>query len=212
MFIIAFPNILLRMPPQCVNSKQRTISWGNTSTPMRQTPSRSNRTLIQNYSQLERREVSIQNPPKTPKTPAARAQVQDDGDIEMANGEEDQGGVSDSTISSDEEAQPTETPTRCRIPSTITVKRRHKGKKPQKPRDETTWTQHYFEVTSMDETWVNESKKSKPELLNRLWVYKICGPAFSSTDKERYGNTSKLNNHMQDAYDMDKRKHFLSVQ
>jgi hypothetical protein len=115
MFTAAFPDILLSMPPQRVNSKQRTISWGNTSTPTRQTPSCSSRTLIQSYSQLERREVSIQNPPKTPKTPAARTQVQDDGDIEMANGEEDQGGASDSTISSDDEAQPIETPTRCGI-------------------------------------------------------------------------------------------------
>lgn len=58
------------------------------STPTRQIPSRSNRTVIRNYSQLEQREVVIQNPPKTPKTPTPNTQPQGDRDIQMADGEE----------------------------------------------------------------------------------------------------------------------------
>ena len=72
-----------------------------------------------------------------------------------------------------------------------------------------TWTQHYFTIDLMDETWVNEDKPTKPVQQNRRWTCKLCGPTFSSTDKERHGNTSKLNNHMRDVHQMDKRKHLL---
>jgi hypothetical protein len=35
---------------------------------------------------------------------------------------------------------------------------------------------------------------------------------FSSTDKERHRNTSKLNNHLRDAHYIDKQKYQLRVQ
>jgi hypothetical protein len=50
------------MPLERVISKQRTISWGPISTPTHETPRR-NRSTIQNYSQYERIDEPIQNPP-----------------------------------------------------------------------------------------------------------------------------------------------------
>jgi hypothetical protein len=63
----------------------------------------------------------------------------------------------------------------------------------------------------MDETWVNENKVGKLILQNRLWTCKYCFPIFTSDDKERHGNTSKLNNHMKDVHDLNKQKHKLGV-
>jgi hypothetical protein len=109
---------------------------------------------------------------------------------------------------SSSESQP-ETPSRSAIYSTVTIRRRQLQKRARKPRSETTWTQHYFDVTTLDKTWVNKGKRGKPTLQNRLWVCKLCGPAFKSTNKERHRNTSKLNNHLRDEHNMDKRKHQL---
>jgi hypothetical protein len=40
---------------------------------------------------------------------------------------------------------------------------------------------------------------------------KIYGPAFSSNDKERHGNTIKLNNHMREEHGIDEEKHHLGI-
>jgi hypothetical protein len=66
-------------------------------------------------------------------------------------------------------------------------------------------------VTILEETWINKSLKDKPSMLNRLWICKICGPSFQSTDKERHGNTSRLVNHLKEQHDMDEQKHKLGV-
>jgi len=47
--------------------------------------------------------------------------------------------------------------------------------------------------------------------MNRLWVCKICGPAFLSTNKERHSNTLRLVKHLKDEYYMNKKKHKLGV-
>lgn len=192
---------------QQTNPRQQTINWAN-STPIRETPSRSTRTVIHDYSQLERPDFTPRNPSKA--APRAESntysQPLQDDDIEI---EETQDNGTDIEASgSSSECQP-ETPSRPAIQSTVIIKRRQLQKKARRPRSETTWTQHYFTVTTLDETWVNEGKKGKPILQNRLWVCKLCGPTFKSTDKERHGNTSKLNNHLRDEHEMTKKKHQL---
>lgn len=198
------------MPLERINPKQRTINQGIPATPTRQTP-RTNRTIVENYSQLERVQFTPKNPPKTTITPPLNTQTQQDKDIEMQDNIGEQDEVEAGTSSSEED-HPNTPSKRCGIPSTITIKTRRKEKRARKPRSETTWTQYYFDVISLDETWVNEAKKGKLELINRQWTCKIYGPMFSSTDKERHGNTSKLNNHFHDAHHMDKQKHHLRVQ
>jgi hypothetical protein len=54
--------------------------------------------------------------------------------------------------------------TRQSLPSTVTIKRHCIHKKPQKEHSETTWTQNYFNITLLDNTWVNLQKKSHPVL------------------------------------------------
>jgi hypothetical protein len=177
---------------------------------IRQTPRR-NRSSIQNYSQYERIDEPIQNPPRTPKTTTHNTQAEEEEDVEMADKDQDSEQECGSPSSEEIEVQPSETPTRQNLPTTITIKKRFRNKKPRKQRGETTWTQAYFDITLIDETWVNEVTTNKPVLNNRLWICKLCGPAFSSTDKERHGNTSKLNNHLRDEHDMNKQKHQLGI-
>jgi hypothetical protein len=101
------------MPLERVISKQRTISWGPIGTPMRQIPRR-NRSTIQNYSQYERIDELIQNPPRTPKTTTQLTQLDDNGEAQIADGEEDIADVNDSSSSLGEgriEVQFAETPT-----------------------------------------------------------------------------------------------------
>jgi hypothetical protein len=104
------------------------------------------------------------------------------------------------------------TPTRRGIPSTVVVKTRRRARGPRKSRKETTWTQYYFDVTILEETWNHPGLKNKPLVANRLWICKICGPSFKSTDQERHGNTSRLVKHLKEQHDMDEQKHKLGVQ
>jgi hypothetical protein len=58
------------MPPQRTAPTQRKISFSPLAQFTRDTP-RQNRFVIQNYSQLERIDELIVNPPQTPRTPHA---------------------------------------------------------------------------------------------------------------------------------------------
>lgn len=141
-------------------------------------------------------------------------QLNDDKDIQMADREEDVEEANDANALLGEEeieVQTMETPTQRNLPLTITIKRRHLEKKLQKPQDETTQTQAYFDVTIMEEIWVNEAKKGKPIQQNQLWTCKLCGLEFSSTNKDHYSNTSRLNTHLCNEHNMNKQKHFLGV-
>jgi hypothetical protein len=132
------------MPPERVQRKQRTISWASIGTPTRQTPRRTTST-IQNYSQYERIDEPIRNPspaPRTPKTNTQSTEPDKDGDIQMADGEDDDELDNLSSSLGEEEiaVDGVQTPTRQNVPTTITIKKRHLKKKDWKPREETTWT------------------------------------------------------------------------
>ena len=201
-----------KMPPQRATGKQPTIRFAPTSTSVRGTPKR-NKSTIQNYAYFERIDENPTNPtnptrtPKTPRAPLQLIQTEQD-DIDIADDAKEEGDASGTSSEEEIGIDHSGTPTRHNLPSTITIKKR-KIHRSRKPRSETTWTQHYFKIDLMDETWVNEDKPTKPIQQNRRWTCKLCGPAFSSTNKERHGNTSKLNNHMRDIHQFDKRKHLL---
>ena len=93
------------------------------------------------------------------------------------------------------------------LPSTVILRERNLIRKQRKNREETTWTRHYFDVTTEEDTWYNELTKKR--LQNRRWTCKLCGPAFSSTDKERHGNTSLLNAHMAKEHKFTKADYML---
>jgi hypothetical protein len=85
--------------------------------------------MIQNYSQYKRIDKHIQNLLLTPKT---IVQPQDNGDIEMADREQNaEDNESSSSLGEEEiEVQVVDTPNSQNLHSTITIKKRHKGKKP----------------------------------------------------------------------------------
>jgi hypothetical protein len=204
------------MPPERISKKQRVLSWAPTTSSPRQM-SRRNKSTIQNYSRCEQIDEPISNPPRTPKTPHPPTKdthiIRDDASEEEVQMADDQDGDNNGSGSEEEvEIDPADTPTRHNLPSTITIKKRRTTttKKARKMRKETSWTQCYFNVTTMDETW---SKPKEPDriLINRMWTCKLCGPAFTSTDKQRHGNTSALIRHMKDKHDMDARKHALGI-
>jgi hypothetical protein len=103
------------------------------------------------------------------------------------------------------------TPTHHDIPSTVVVKTHRRARGPRKSQKETTWTQYYFDVTILEETWNHLGLKNKPLVANRLWIYKIYGPSFKSTDQERHSNTLRLVKHLKEQYNIDKQKHKLDV-
>jgi hypothetical protein len=80
----------------------------------------------------------------------------DDVDINIDNAKsEGEGEV-------EEEEVPVElldTPTRQNLPTTVIIRQRRYIKRARKPRRETTWTQHYFNVTLLDEIYINKAKK-----------------------------------------------------
>ena len=206
------------MPPERVITAQRKISFAPLSQSTRSTPRR-NVSSIQNYSNFERIDEIIQNPPKTPKSTAQNTQPQGDRDIEIEDGEEEEEEEEEdnsSTFGEEEEEEvqiePLDIPTCQNLLSTITIKRYRKEKKFRKSRDETTWTQAYFDITIIDETWVNISKEGYPILVNHLWTCKFCGPTFTSTDKQCHDNTTVLNKHIHQAHEMNPQKHKLDIQ
>jgi hypothetical protein len=122
-------NLLHSMPLETNNPRQSRINWTVNSAPTRQTPSRSTRTVIHNYSQLERSEFTPRNPSKATNLPASSIQTQEDGDIKIADGEEDL--ATEASPLSSVGGDPN-TPTRRNLLSTIIIKRRHLGNKPRK--------------------------------------------------------------------------------
>lgn len=158
------------MPPQRSAPTQQQIPFEPASpNPLnpRGTPRR-NRTTIRDYARPERIDEIIENPALTPHHthPPSRPTIEgDDNDVNMADAEED---GEEQEIEEEVMIDQLGTPTRRNIPSTVVVKTRRRIRKPRKPRKETTWTQHYFEVTTLEETWINNALKSKPTLLNRL--------------------------------------------
>ncbi len=207
------------MPPERTQRRIQFVPVSNIPSSTRRTPRR-NKSSIQNYAQPERIDEPMQNRPTTPKTPRistlgrtlGRGQVEDEDDIEMLDKTDDED-IFASEKSGDEEVEiePSTTPTRQNLPSTITVHKRRTITKPRKPREETTWTRYYFDITTIEETWINEAKAGKPTLNNRLWTCKICGPAFTSTDKQRHSNTLALNDHLRDEHEMNIQKHKLGI-
>jgi hypothetical protein len=144
----------------------------------RQTPWR-NVLAILDYKNFERIDEPIQNPactPKTPRTSTRATQAEKDDTIDISDDSEDdevEEGLSNEEI----EVDAAKTPTRRNLQSTVIVRKHHLKRRVRKAREETTWVQAYFDVVLMDETWINEVRKSKPVLQNRRWT---CGPAFSS--------------------------------
>jgi len=154
------------MPPQRSEPTQRRISFGpTTSNPLnpRGTPRR-NRNTIQNYAQPERIDELIKNPLPTPRHPHPPSPTAKD-DVDMTDRDENE---EEQEVKEELLIDQSRTPTRQNLPSTVVIKTRQQSKKPRKPRKETTWTQHYFEVTLLTDTWVNEALKNKPTLFNRL--------------------------------------------
>jgi len=182
------------MPPIRTNiiSTQRQLAFAHTSpNPLnaRGTPRR-DRTHVPNYALLKRVDEIITNPAPTPRRvqPSSQPNIQgndDDVDIEdLDEPEEDE----DKEVTKEElEIEGSTTPTRQGIPFTVIVRTTKKTKKPRK------------------------AHKNNSTLTNRLWVCKIYGPAFSSTDKERHGNTSRLVKHLKDEHHMDEKKYKLGV-
>jgi hypothetical protein len=71
------------MLSQQTNPRQRTINWGTSSTLIRQTPSHSTRTVIHDYSQLERPDFTPRNPSRKAPIAESSAQPLQDNDIEI---------------------------------------------------------------------------------------------------------------------------------
>lgn len=139
------------MPPQRSKPIQQRISFLPTSQNSlnpRGTPRR-NYNTIQNYAWPERINEIINNPAATPRHPhPPRPTVKDD--IDMADEDNEEG---DQEIEEEVSIDQSITPTRRNIPSTVVVKtRRRTKKKPRKAREETTWTQHYFNITQIEDT------------------------------------------------------------
>jgi len=202
------------MPPQRSELVQQRISYTpTTSNPLnpRGTPRR-NRNTIQNYARPERIDEVIENPPiATPchlHPPRPTVEDAEDEDIDMEDRDEDE---EEQEVEEELAIDQSSTLTRRNLPSTVVIKTRRCSTKPRKPRKETTWTQNYFDVTPLTDTWVNEALKNKPTLFNRLWTCKIYRPAFLSTNKERYSNTLKLNTYIKDEYNIDEKKHLLGI-
>ena len=115
------------MLPERINPKQRTINQGIPATPTRQTPC-TNRTIVENYSQLERVQFTPKNLLKTTITPPPNTQTQQDKDIEMQDniGEQDE---VEASMSLSKEDYPNTPLKRSSILSTITIKTQRKEKR-----------------------------------------------------------------------------------
>jgi hypothetical protein len=185
------------MPPVLASPSQSELSF------TRATPRRTTRQII-DYNTIERREVVPTNTSRvqaistlrlsrTAISPTNTADsAAQDGDSIMVDH------VGETYNSSDEDPAP-DTPSRRLLPSLITIRReRTTARKPRKPREESTWTLHHFNVTPMTEHWVNTSKVGHPRLQNRMWSCKYCN--FTSTDKSRCGNSSNTNDHMKEKH------------
>jgi hypothetical protein len=105
----------------------------------------------------------------------------------MVDREQDDGLLNTSSSSSNEGLGSIETPTGKNLLSTVVIRTRRKQRKEQaKTRTEKTWVQAYFNVTLLEDEWINPALKHKEPIRNRLWTCKLCGPSFTLTDKERY--------------------------
>ena len=159
------------MPPIRTNttSTQQQLTFA----PMPQSPlnargtPRRDRTYVPNYCTLKRVDPIITNP-LTPRRaqPSRPTTKGDDDDVPMADRDE-LGEDELEEVTDEEDRETTPTPQGV-VPSTVIVRTQTTQKKPRKPRKETTWTQYYFDITPLQDTWVNEQIASKPTLYNRL--------------------------------------------
>jgi hypothetical protein len=204
------------MPPKA----QRTLSFAPPPTPLPATPSgtratpRRQASTITNYARPERIDEPFTNP-EIPKTPRAFTRHIEDEDVEMDNASND--GMEDEEASSQDEdgevieVPDPETPSRRSLPTTVIIKKRRLVKKQRKARTKTSWTRHYFDLTPLEDTWINKQKKGHPKEKNHLWTCKWCGPAFQSTEKARHGNTTLLGNHLRLEHGLTEEKHELGL-
>jgi hypothetical protein len=72
--------------------------------------------------------------------------------------------------------------------------RKAKPQNVRKPREENSWTRHFFDITLLDDTYKKSNNKGSPLFQNRQWACKYCH--YTTTDKKSGGNTSKVNNHL----------------
>jgi hypothetical protein len=61
----------------------------------------------------------------------------------------------------------------------------------------------------MDETWKKEDEDRVRNV--QIWTCKICGLAFTSTDKQRYGTTIALNKHIRVDHRLSKAQRKLGM-
>ena len=86
--------------------------------------------------------------------------------------------IIDDILKSSLDRAPLVTPSQV-IPSIVilhTIK-----KKARKLRVEHSWTLKYYDIHVLETTWVNQAKKGKPTLVDRLWVCKYYNK-FDSID------------------------------
>jgi hypothetical protein len=187
-------------------SNQREIPFGPIP---RTAPRRSTRQII-DYNTIERREVLPHNPVSQAPLPIQLSK----NAVPSKSHDTTKGGGQDTAMpdvqESEEEEPAQSTPTRTRsIPSLVTVRREKTiQRKPRKAREETTWTIHHYDITLLDDEWVNTSKKGLATVKNRLWTCKYCID-FTSTDKSRLGNSSNTNDHLKKAHRFSKADHKL---
>jgi hypothetical protein len=118
----------------------------------RNTPRRATREII-DYSTIQRKEVEPCNPASQAPLPI---QLSTDA-VPFISYDTTDGGGQDTAITDAQESSKEEpaqhTPTRRRpIASLITIRReKTRQRKPRKPREETTWTLHYYNITLMDD-------------------------------------------------------------
>jgi hypothetical protein len=94
---------------------------------------------------------------------------EEEEDIEMADvGEDDVAENEESGSDEEVQVRPSDTPTRKNLPTTVTIWKHHKVKKARKQWKENTWTQAYFDITIIEETWIHTGRKGHLILKNRL--------------------------------------------
>jgi hypothetical protein len=109
------------------------------------------------------------------------------------------GDTDPSSSSSEEDAAPS-SPSANRPPpirSIHHIETTRVSTKKRKERDQSSWTLHYFDVSELQDTWINKDKNNR-EQRNRKLTCKHC--SWHTTDKKSGGKTSKLNSHMHDTH------------
>ncbi|KAL5321365.1 hypothetical protein ACEPPN_009322 [Leptodophora sp. 'Broadleaf-Isolate-01'] len=181
---------------------------------VRDTPQRDR--IVTNYRNLERIDEPIVNPPRTPATNRQATQSssvtkEDDEDLDEPGPEDDDS--NDENQAETIHIQDNSTPTRRGLASTVQImlkKVDRTTKKTRKDRTESTWTIPFFNMTTLGDEW---SKKGEERVrINRLWTCKICGPAYTSTDKARHGSTTALGEHIKKIHKLTASQYKLGIQ